>query len=167
VAVPTVYSAIGNKRELLRAVLLSVGERVDLPQKVATILSGNDPHDQLRQVAALAREQWHAGREFVRIVLRNRGNEPELEALYKEIDAERRRGEAPLVRQWQTAGVLRRGLTVDEARDVLLLLSGPLMYEALVVEHGWSLARYEAWIAQAMIESLLEPAPSASGRAPP
>jgi AcrR family transcriptional regulator len=158
VAVPTVYAAIGNKRELLRAVLLSVGERVDLHQKVAAILSSEDPFDQLRQVAALARQQWQDGRDFVRIVLRGRGSDPELEALYKEVDAERRRGEAPLVRQLELRGVLRSGLSIPEARDVLLLLSGPSLYEMLVVDHGWSPDRYEAWIAQTMVEALLEPA---------
>lgn len=158
VAVPTVYTAIGNKRELLRAVLVSVGEQVDLRQQVAAILGADDPHEQLRQVAALARQQWEEGRDFVRIVLRSRGSDPELDALYTEIDAERRRGEAPLVRQLQVRGVLRRTLTIPEARDVLLLLSGPLMFELLVGEQGWSADRYEAWIAQTMLEALLEPA---------
>jgi AcrR family transcriptional regulator len=157
VAVPTVYAAIGNKRELLLAVLLSVGERVDLRHKVAAILAGDDPRDQLRQVAALSREQWDDGREFTRIVLRNRGTEPELDALYRQMDSERRRGEGPLIRQFEARGVLRRRLTVDEARDILLVFSGPLMFEMLVVDLGWSLDRYQQWIEQTLVETLLEP----------
>ena len=50
---------------------------------------------------------------------------------------------------------LRKGVTVDEARDVLYTFLGTDLWEALVVDRGWDETRFGKWIGQQMIAALL------------
>ncbi|MEP6919288.1 MAG: TetR/AcrR family transcriptional regulator, partial [Acidobacteriota bacterium] len=54
-----------------------------------------------------------------------------------------------------TGGRLRRGMTLDAVTDVLWTYSSPELYELLVLRRGWSVQRYGAFIADAMIAALL------------
>jgi hypothetical protein len=52
-------------------------------------------------------------------------------------------------------GHLRQGVTVEEAADVLWTCSSVGLYELLVLDRGWSLPRYAAFLADFMIAALL------------
>ena len=43
----------------------------------------------------------------------------------------------------------------DRARDILWTLIGWEVYELLVIERGWSLADWEAWVAESTASLLL------------
>lgn len=58
-------------------------------------------------------------------------------------------------RQLQDKGVLREGVTLEEARDVLWLYSSAELYELLVLRRGWSLGRYAEFAAEGMMAALL------------
>ena len=45
----------------------------------------------------------------------------------------------------------------EEAVDVLWALANYDVYRMLVVEQGWEPVRYEAWLAQLLIQHLLQP----------
>ncbi len=49
------------------------------------------------------------------------------------------------------------GLDVAEATDVMYTLAAAQNYAQLVLECGWSRARYRAWLARTMRLALLEP----------
>ena len=55
-----------------------------------------------------------------------------------------------------TKQALAPGLTVDQATDLLWALGAAEMYRLLVSERGWLPEQYEAWLAPALIHSLLE-----------
>ena len=55
------------------------------------------------------------------------------------------------------ARALRPDLTVDEAADILWLYNDPLTFHRLVLQRGWTPARYEEWIAAALTGLLLRP----------
>jgi hypothetical protein len=57
-------------------------------------------------------------------------------------------------------GVLRSGLSFEEATDVLWVLTSYDLYRMLVVEQSWEPERYESWLAQLLVQHLLA---SASG----
>ena len=54
-------------------------------------------------------------------------------------------------------GALRDGLSRDDAIDTLLVIMGPESYVLLVGQAGYSLQRFEEWLAATLIASLLEP----------
>ena len=52
---------------------------------------------------------------------------------------------------------LRAGMTRDDAIDTFLVIMGPESYDLLVRQMGYSVDRFERWIAGTLIASLLEP----------
>jgi hypothetical protein len=53
---------------------------------------------------------------------------------------------------------LRPGVTEAEAADVLWALTSPEMADRFTRRRGWSLDRYEEWLARAMADALVGPA---------
>jgi AcrR family transcriptional regulator len=79
-------------------------------------------------------------------------------ALYQRWEVERRQIFRdgliePLVKQ----KALKPGLRPGEAADILFLLVSPPTYHRLVVECGWTPARYQRWLAETMTEQTLAP----------
>ena len=60
------------------------------------------------------------------------------------------------------AGRLRPGLDHGTARDIFWMLTGRDVYRMLVCERGWSSQKYQDWLADTLVRSLLTP-----GRANP
>jgi hypothetical protein len=52
-------------------------------------------------------------------------------------------------------GVLRLGLSIDEARDLLWTLNALAVHDLLMLHRGWSPERYRDWFADALARELL------------
>ena len=50
---------------------------------------------------------------------------------------------------------LRPGLSYRAARDILWTLTGSDVYRTLVRERGWSSQKYQDWLADTLVHSLL------------
>ena len=48
-------------------------------------------------------------------------------------------------------GDIREGVSLAQARDVMLVYSSPELYELLVLRQAWPLERYGRFVAQGMI----------------
>ena len=59
--------------------------------------------------------------------------------------------------QLDRSGRLRAGISPSEAVAVIWALSGPDQYTQLVFERGWTPTRYEEWLGDALINTLLQP----------
>jgi hypothetical protein len=68
---------------------------------------------------------------------------------------ERLIGVSGIVGQLDAVGALRPGLDVDRARDILWTLIAMEVYDLLVIERGWSLDEWEAWVAESSAALLL------------
>lgn len=82
-------------------------------------------------------------------------SDPELAGLQQELDAARRTRMAHNARTLLKRGHLRHGMTLAAATDLLSIYSSPEFYELLVLRRRWSIKRYGAFIADAMIAALL------------
>jgi hypothetical protein len=67
-------------------------------------------------------------------------------------------GVSGLVGHLDAVGALRPGLSFERARDILWTLIGWEVYELLVIERGWSLDDWEAWVAKSTASLLLRDA---------
>jgi hypothetical protein len=59
-----------------------------------------------------------------------------------------------LGRHLHESGGLRDAVDVDEVRDVLWTCTAVELYELLVLERGWSLDRYAAWITRSITAAI-------------
>ena len=82
---------------------------------------------------------------------------PELTDLAQQVEARRRENQTRLIAFLHEQGVLHPDLSFEEAADVLWALTSYDVYRMLVVEQRWEPARYETWLAQLLIQQLLQP----------
>jgi AcrR family transcriptional regulator len=67
---------------------------------------------------------------------------------------DRRRHSRLVVERLESEGLLRAGITLGRATDVLHLLSSLEVFEILVEESGWKLDEYERWLSAAALALL-------------
>jgi len=91
------------------------------------------------------------------------GVEEDLRELWQANERDRIQASNLVVANLLTKGPLRAGLDRDAAVDVLCLYISTSNFLWLVRRQGWSLQRYEAWLASTICEQLLP----GSGAAPP
>jgi AcrR family transcriptional regulator len=81
--------------------------------------------------------------------------DPEVSAISGLSEERRRDGYRVIVRQLAAKGGLRQGLTVARATDILLVLLGPQLFDALESGRGWSPAETNRWVVELLSQQLL------------
>ena len=94
------------------------------------------------------------------IIRRGADSDSELAELWVTSRRQRRVGVSVVLDAALRQGHLRDDTTRDEAIDLMLLLHGPETYNALVFEAGWTVERYEAWLASTLVEQILDTSPT-------
>ena len=79
----------------------------------------------------------------------------ELRALWDEIEAGRLAGQGRFAGMLAERGVLRPGVSVEQARDLVWTLCSLAVHDLLVVSRGWTSERYQEWLAAALTRELL------------
>jgi len=161
VAGQTVYAAYGNKRTVLARLMdVSLGgddQPVGVLERLEPQRMRNEPDQraQLRMMAHGIREiMERAGPIFD--VMRSAGTaEPEVAALYGRIQDERRRNMARVVGWVAENGPLRDGLSMDDAADIVWTLTSAEVHRLLTADRGWPEERYERWLGDTLIASML------------
>jgi AcrR family transcriptional regulator len=161
VSVDTIYKSFGGKAGLVRAIFHSAlrgddpvpaEERSDLVQATEA-----DPREIIVAWGRFVTELAPRGTPVVLLIRSAAHTDPELSALLQEIDDARLERMRTNARRLHDAGHLRPDVSVDQATDVLWTYSSPELYELLVLRRGMSLARYGAFVADAMTAALLPP----------
>ena len=62
-----------------------------------------------------------------------------------------------MINSLRDARRLRPALDYTTARDIFWMLTGRDVYRMLVRERGWSSQKYEGWLADTLVHSLLTP----------
>ena len=161
VAVETVYKAFGGKPELVRAIYergltgrhqASAYERSDAMRERET-----DPCKILRFWASLIAELAPEVSP-IRLLMRSAAaTDADLARVLKDSDGERLQRMRHNARFLANRGYLRAGVTTADAADVLWTCTSAELYELLVVRRGWSLRRFERFVGDLMVATLLPP----------
>lgn len=117
-----------------------------------------DPRRMLAGYAALGRMLFERLGPLLAVIIEGaQAGDPELRELVATIDRERLTGAAGFVANLAERGLLRDGLDPEAARDVLWTLISPEVCRLLVDGRGWSLDRWEQWLATTLADALLGP----------
>jgi AcrR family transcriptional regulator len=174
VSKPTVFSAVGNKQEVLAALCtIALGDGDEAltgaePGPSARVVGELDARRALELEVEHLADGWSRYAE-VREVLRGAASsgEPALQELWLAAERQRRTAARRLVDVLAGKGPLRDDLDRAAAADIVWLLSAADNYRALVSERGWTRAHYERWLTDVLTHALL-PSPrgtSTSARA--
>jgi AcrR family transcriptional regulator len=157
----TVYALVGRKpvilREVIETAISGKDEAVPAEERdyVIAIRAEPDPRRKLALYATALRA-IHARLAPLVLALRDAAtSEPEAAEVWRHISDRRAANMRDLARNLRDAGGLRNDLTIPEAGDVLWATNSPDLYALLVMERGWSAARYERWLADTWCRLLL------------
>ena len=160
VAVQTIYNSVGAKRELLSRVLDFAAAGPQAPTPVATFMRERaerteDPREIIAGLVAFWAEGLPRTAPVFRVIREAAALDPDVAAL------ERRRSAQRLANYGQAAGILeargalREGLSVDDAAAVIHAVGHPDEFRFLVLDQGWPVERWAAWVRGALEAALL------------
>jgi AcrR family transcriptional regulator len=166
VSVDTIYKTFGGKPGLVRAICQHAlaGEQ-PVPAEArsdALQASEHDPRAIIRGWGALTTEIAPRVAPILLLVRTAAAADPEMAGLQSELNAQRLERMTRNACNLAAANHLRDNLTPELAAEIMWTYSSPELYELLVLNRGWPLERYGAFIADAMIAHLLAPETASS-----
>jgi AcrR family transcriptional regulator len=159
VAVQTIYNSIGNKAEVLSAVLDLTAAGSDAPSLVPSVMrervaGARTAADVIGVLADWFPEVHRRTAAVFQVVAEAAAVDPEIAKL------EQRRATQRLVNYGEAAAVLRerrglrRGLSDHEAAALIWSVGHPQVYRTLVDDVGWSQQAYRTWLGTALTAAL-------------
>ena len=158
VSVQTIYAVFGSKTGILAEILNQTTFGPDYEETVRETLEERDPEARLRGAARIAR-LIHDAQQAGIDLLRGAGVvAPELAELEQGRERMRYERQEAMIAFLRDAKRLRPGLSYQNARDILWTLTGSDMYRMLVRDRRWSSQKYQDWLGETLVHSLLVPA---------
>jgi TetR/AcrR family transcriptional regulator, regulator of autoinduction and epiphytic fitness len=163
VVVETIYRAYGSKAELFRAVVRAAvaggAARAQVPAEqrpaIQAVIAETDPHRQLALYAATQPGIHARAGPLLRVLVGAAAADPELAQVWTQLENERLAGMGRFAQLLADRGVLRAGLSVEEAGDLLWTLNSLAVHDLLVLQRRWSPERYRDWLAATLARTLL------------
>lgn len=155
VSVPTVYAVFGSKPALLSAVVADAGSESDIRALAERALGETDPRARLASAARVVRTIMQRERPLLELVEQAGTGSPDLEHARRQVHDQQRDALGRVLRPMHERKTLRRDLGLAEAIATFSALASPESYRMLVVEVGWSPARWERWLGDSAARLLL------------
>jgi AcrR family transcriptional regulator len=157
VSAQSVYAIFKSKTGILIELLDQSTFDADYDEAVRRALGATDPETRLRLAAPIAR-QIHDAQSATFDLLRGAGVvAPELAKLEQQREGLRYERQERMIISLRDAGSLQPGLDQAAARDIFWMLTGRDVYRMLVRERSWSSQKYQDWLADSLVRSLLTP----------
>jgi len=157
VSAQSVYAIFKSKTGILTEVLDQSTFGPDYDDAVREALNASAPETRLRVAAGIAR-QIHDAQSATFDLLRGAGVvAPELAKLEQQRECLRYERQERMIASLREAGRLQPALDYETARDIFWMFTGRDVYRMLVRERGWSPQRYQEWLADTLVLSLLAP----------
>lgn len=150
-----VYAQFKSKEGVLRALVEGAmfGDRYR--SALARLDAVTDPVARLLTTAAIARAIYEGESTEVGLLRGVAALSPALRRLEQDFEDMRYRLQQERVEGLFAAGLAKEGLTLDEARRILWTYTSRDVYRMLVQEGGFTLDRYQAWLARAISDALV------------
>ncbi|WP_416416046.1 TetR/AcrR family transcriptional regulator [Paenarthrobacter aromaticivorans] len=160
VSVESIYKNFGGKAGLVRALhaqsLLGTGglpaeQRSDLAQ-----VRADDPRELMEQFGRFTEEVSPLAAP-ISLLIRDAAatGDADMASLLKDVDDARHRRMLHNARQLIGRGLLRPGMSPEEAADIMFACTTPELFESLVLKRGWSAEQYGRFIASTLAANLL------------
>jgi len=152
----TVSAVFGSKRGILAKLVNPDAFDPHIQQLLDQLRTSREPVQRVELVVLITRQVYESlASEFE--LLRTAGVvDLELADLARQIEGRRRRNQSYLIADLHGQGLLRHGLSPEEAIDILWSLTSYDLYRMLVVERRWLPKSYETWLVHLLIQNLLQ-----------
>ena len=157
VSAPTVYSLFKSKRGVLHALIDEALPPYKFNELVEEAMGETTGENRMRATAKIARQIYDAERSLLDLMRTAAVVAPELKLLEQEREDRRYHRQKEAVEKMAAKGQLAKGMSIDDARDILWTYTGRDLYRLLVIERGWSPDKYEQWLAGQLQLALIHP----------
>ncbi len=157
VSAQTVYASYGSKAAIVGAMLDELEGAID-EARVDKLKAEQDPRRQLQMFVSTNRTLFEQGAPILRAAFAASGD-PDVAAMGRRGDDNRREGTRQLARRWAAVGALRSGLKEKDAADRFWLLTSPEQFLLAIDRLSWTPARYHRWLVSLLETELLGLAP--------
>ncbi|MFI0480405.1 TetR/AcrR family transcriptional regulator [Actinomadura sp. 9N215] len=151
VAVRTVYSAFGTKREILSLLCERWLEQAGAAERAQEVLAEPDPARRLRGAAHWLRTLYAAGFDVVLIFEAATDESPETRAMLRSKLA----GRNEVMNAMMASLEDHLRVPVGDAQALYRALASPGVYRELVEESGWTPDEFERWVGDTLASHLL------------
>lgn len=164
VSVPTVETLFGTKSRLLKAAIdvAIAGDDEPVPMLnrdwATAATETTDVESFLSIVASVLAPAQGRSSGLVLSVFEGAGTDPDLANLAAQMSAQRAAMAAWVVGRLTAIGSLHDEISDDEAIDTVFALMEPALFDRLTHQRGWTLARYEHWVARSLRRLLVSDA---------
>jgi len=153
----TVSAVFGSKQGILAGLVNPEAFDAPIQHLLDQLRTSQDPARRVALVALITRQVYESLVSQFELLWTAGVVAPELADLARQIEMRRHQNQSYLIAFLHEQGLLRHDLPPEEANDVLWALSSYGLYRMLVVERHWPPERYESWLANLLIEHLLQP----------
>jgi AcrR family transcriptional regulator len=154
VAVQTVYAVFGSKANILRALREGLVNDPAADAAFGAAVAEPSPSRALGLFARSIRLRWETGHDVVAIHADAASADPVIRDEVDRVLAARRRGIAELAQS-----LVQHEAALGDARRLTAIIDAltlPEVYAELVGVHGWTADAYEAWLASALRQLVVE-----------
>ncbi len=155
VAVQTVYASFGSKKAILASIRQTWLRESRVAELSERALRELDAARRLEMAAEWTRRQYEGGFDVIRIYEGAASSSPEMAAELRAVLDGRKRAVARFMQEFARLAELAPALDLRRAADIYWALTMPGLYGELVLERGWSPARYQEWLAGTLKQQLL------------
>jgi AcrR family transcriptional regulator len=161
VAPETVYSAFGNKREILSKLidLSIVGDDKPIPllqrEGPLSVQQEKNPSRQIEIFAHDIQEIMHRMAPIFEIMRIAAKTEPDIAAMLQQILASRYHGMEKFIEYLSSNTTLREDLSKTEAAETVWAITSAELFNLLTIDRGWSGEKYEQWLVKTLKNLLL------------
>ncbi len=156
VSMPTIYAVFKSKAGVLEALVDEALPQEQFIELVQESMKEPSPIKRLGITASIARKIYDAERELMEILEAATVVAPEFKEQEQAKEKRRYERQGEYVKKMIQEQIVKNGMTLEKARDILWGLTGRDMYRLFVIERGWSSDEYEKWLHELLVISLLQ-----------
>ncbi len=161
VSIKTVEAVFGTKAKLLTALrdfsIVGDDEAIPVAERAwfQEMLEEPDPHRQLELFAQISCRIKRRAAALTEVIRRAVQADQEIEEQWRVFQDQYMEDQRTVAERLAAKGMLRNGLDVADAAEIIGMLNHPSVYYLAVFERGWSDERFEHWLTDAFIRQLL------------
>jgi AcrR family transcriptional regulator len=159
VSVETIYKAYGGKPGLIRALWQrGLDGRGPIPAPVRSdemSATETDPAEIIRRWGVLSTEVAPQGAPILLLLRAAAATDPAMADLLAETDRQRWDRMRHNAARLAAAGGIRKGVSLDEAADVMWTATSTEIYDLLVQKRQWPIDRYGRFVSETIAAALL------------
>jgi AcrR family transcriptional regulator len=159
VSAPSIYAIFQSKKGVLLALMDNVlaAEQYNLLlESVEEAKSEKSPRKLLETAARISRQLYDAEKTELNLLRDALILNPEFKVLENERERRRYERQEETIELMAKQKMFVKHLSISKVRDILWAFTGRDLYRMLVHERRWSSDEYEQWLADLLIQTLLE-----------